>query len=408
MKILLVADGRSPITRGWIQTLKAAGLEVALISTFPCPSVEGIIEQVTIPAAFSGMAGSQAGGTMAKTNTRRTVSRFRAGQIKVLVATDLFMLARYWMGPLSLQRSRAAFLRQIDTFQPDIVHALRVPFEGMLARVTPDGLPFVVSIWGNDLTLHAKGSPLMARETRLTLKRADGLLADAHRDLRLAHEWGLKSDALDLCVPGSGGIDLKVVNEALTAEHPLPLEIPPDVPVVINPRGFRPGSVRNDTFFQAVSLVLREKPETIFLCAGMAGQPEALQWLERLGIERSLKLLPFIQQEDLWRLFRRAAVTVSISQHDGTPNSLLEAMAIGCFPVVGDIESTREWISDRVNGCLVKPDDVEGAALAILSGLNDPKLREQACKKNTEIILHRADRQGLIQSIRDFYHSIKS
>ncbi len=397
MKILLTADGRSPITRGWVSTLREAGFEVALISTFPCLPVEGITEQVTIPAAFSGMAGSQAGGTTAKTNTRRTVSRFR----------DLFMLVRYWMGPLSLERSREVFLKQVDSFQPDIIHALRVPFEGMLARVTPAGLPFVVSIWGNDLTLHAKGSPLMAHETRLTLHRANGLLADAHRDLRLAREWGLKADAPELCVPGGGGIDLITLNEAVAGKHSLPEEIPPDVPVVINPRGFRPGSVRNDTFFRAAALVLRKKPETLFLCAGMSGQPEALQWLERLGIGRSVRLLPFIPQEDLWRLFKRASVTVSISQHDGTPNSLLEAMALGCFPVVGDIESTREWISDGENGRLVNPGDVEGAASAILTGLNDPSLLEQARVKNAEIIRQRADRQSLLQGIRDYYASLK-
>ncbi len=397
MKILLTADGRSPITRGWVRTLRDAGFEVALISTFTCLPVEGITEQVTIPAAFSGMAGSQAGGATVKTNTRRTLSRFR----------DQFMMARYWLGPLSLERSREVFLNQVQAIRPDIVHALRVPFEGMLARVTPAGIPFVVSIWGNDLTLHAKGSPLMARETRLTLRRADGLLADAHRDLRLAREWGLKPDAPDLCVPGGGGIDLKAVDEAIAGNHPLPVDIPANVPVVINPRGFRPGSVRNDTFFQAASLVLREKPETLFLCAGMAGQPEAVQWLERLGIERSVRLLPFMPQEDLWRLFKRASVTVSISQHDGTPNSLLEAMALGCFPVVGDIESTREWITDGENGRLVNPGDVEGAASAIMSGLNDPSLHEQAREKNAEIIRQRADRQRLIQGIRDFYSSIK-
>jgi len=397
VKILLTADGRSPITRGWIKTLRDAGLEVALVSTFPCPPVDGVVEQMVIPAAFSGMAGSQAGDrSAANKKTRRTVSRFR----------DLFMLGRYWLGPLTLKKSRDAFRKQLDNVQPDIVHALRVPFEGMLARVTPAGIPFVVSIWGNDLTLHAHGSPLMARETRLTLNRADGLLADAHRDLRLAREWGLRPESPVLCVPGGGGIDLQAIHAATNTGQPMPVEIPSDVPVVINPRGFRPGSVRNDTFFKAIPIVLNKKPDTVFLCAGMAGQPEALQWLSRLGIEQSVRLLPFMPQEDLWRLFKRAAVTVSISQHDGTPNSLLEAMALGCFPVVGYIESTREWITDGDNGRLVHPADVEGAASAILDGLENTSLHDQADIKNNAIIHERADRQKLLPEISRFYASL--
>ncbi len=62
MKLLLVADGRSPITRGWVQTLLQTGCEITLVSTFPCPPIPGIQEQVVIPAAFSSIAGSQAGG----------------------------------------------------------------------------------------------------------------------------------------------------------------------------------------------------------------------------------------------------------------------------------------------------------------------------------------------------------
>ena len=38
-------------------------------------------------------------------------------------------------------------------------------------------------------------------------------------------------------------------------------------------------------------------------------------------------------------LFRQAQVMLSITTHDGTPNTLLEGLASGCFPIAGDIES---------------------------------------------------------------------
>ena len=37
------------------------------------------------------------------------------------------------------------------------------------------------------------------------------------------------------------------------------------------------------------------------------------------------------------------------------PEAILEAMALGCFPIAGDIESVREWITPGVNGILVDP-----------------------------------------------------
>ena len=144
---------------------------------------------------------------------------------------------------------------------------------------------------------------------------------------------------------------------------------------MINPRGFRTGSVRQDTFFQALPLILERSPNITFACAAMAGQREALRWVERLRLEGKVHLLPLLPQADLWELFARAAVTVSVSQHDGTPNSLLEAMALGAFPVAGDIESIREWITPGVNGLLVEPDKPQALAEAVLLALDNPDLR---------------------------------
>jgi glycosyltransferase involved in cell wall biosynthesis len=93
----------------------------------------------------------------------------------------------------------------------------------------------------------------------------------------------------------------------------------------------------------------------------------------------------------------------SISQHDGTPNTLLEAMACGCFPVAGDIESIREWITPGVNGLLVEPSSPQGAAEAILTALESPEMRKSAADLNGRLIRERAE-VGLVRNtIREFY-----
>ena len=92
---------------------------------------------------------------------------------------------RYYVGPLSLPFYQARFRSLVAEIQPDLVHALRIPFEGMLSVATPPGIPLVVSTWGNDITLHARGSFLMAYLTRRVLNRADGLITDTQRDIQL-------------------------------------------------------------------------------------------------------------------------------------------------------------------------------------------------------------------------------
>src|SRR5512133_854045 len=195
MHILLIADGRSPITRSWVKALVSLDHRVTLITTFPCAPVEGVEADVCLPVAFSALAGSGAGAgnaqaSGAKQALRGVVSSFRS----------VFLASRYQLGPLTLRYYGPRLRWLIERIQPDLVHALRIPFEGMLASWTPPGVPLVVSIWGNDLTLHARGSSSMAGLTRKTLARADALVADAERDIRLGRAWGFEMDKPTLVV----------------------------------------------------------------------------------------------------------------------------------------------------------------------------------------------------------------
>ena len=63
MHILLVADGRSPITSRWISGLLRLKHRVTLVSSFPCKPLEGVEETIVLPVAFSGLAGWQPGRT---------------------------------------------------------------------------------------------------------------------------------------------------------------------------------------------------------------------------------------------------------------------------------------------------------------------------------------------------------
>jgi len=193
-------------------------------------------------------------------------------------------------------------------------------------------------------------------------------------------------------VPGGGGVDLTAIQKQHEIRAELDALIPKGKVLVINPRGFRPGSVRNDIFFKAAAQIIQERQDVHFLCAAMTGQKEAVDWVRKLNIENNMHLLPYLKQEQLWALFQRCLISVSVSEHDGTPNSLLEAMAIGCLPICGNIESIREWITDGENGLLVKPGDPEELHTAILHGLNDGNLREAAKQKNQQIIRQRAEK----------------
>jgi hypothetical protein len=313
---------------------------------------------------------------------------------------------RYFLGPLSLPFYQVRFRSLVADIQPDLVHALRIPFEGMLSVVTPLGIPLVVSTWGNDITLHARGSFLMSHLTGRVLYRADGLITDTQRDILLGYEGGFKSGKPTLTVPGSGGIRLDEIGMSSDSEV-LPEELP-DAPIIVNPRGQRPGSLRQDVFFQAIPEVLRKIPQAVFVCPPLRGDNESERLVNKLGIRSNTKLWPRLSQAQLWRLFQKSQIFVSPSVHDGTPNSLLEAMACGCFPIVGDIESMREWVQPGINGLLVDAKDASSIADAIVQAISQPILRTKAAKYNSELILERAAYLPNMARVERFYKNVRS
>ena len=394
MRILFVADGRSPTALNWLRYWVEKGYIVHLVSTYPCEPPNGLASFQVIPVAFSSFARGQVRNT--------AEARYRSGVAGGL--RGILRLLRYYLGPLSLLFYRRRYCQIVAELQPGLVHALRIPFEGMLATNTPVGIPLVISTWGNDLTLHARGSFLMAHLTRRVLHRADGLITDTQRDVGLGTDWGFAVTKSTLVAPGSGGIR---VNEilAISAAEKLPEELPTE-PIIVNPRGQRPGSLRQDIFFQAIPLVLEKIPNAVFVCPSLDGDSDAEHWVCRLGIQNNTKLWPRLNQAQLWLLFQKSQIFVSPSVHDGTPNSLLESMACGCFPVVGNIDSMCEWVQTGINGFLVDAADAHSIANAIVQAINQPDLRKEAAKINATLIAERAAYAPNMERVEIFYESL--
>jgi glycosyltransferase involved in cell wall biosynthesis len=298
----------------------------------------------------------------------------------------------------------AALLRHI---QPDLVHAMRLPYEGIMAARADLQVPLLASIWGNDLTLFAHRFRWIGRESYSALQRVDALHCDCERDLELAGQMGFDLQKPSMVLPGGGGIQLEMfsgnVEEDLTIRRRF--DIPDDAPLVCNPRGFR-AYVRSDTFFLSVGYVAKKRPDIIFVAVGMQGHPIAERWVTKLGIQQSVRLLPMLSRAEMAMLLQTSQVMVSPSEHDGTPNTLLESMAAGAFPILGDIESVREWIVNGINGSLRPPADPAQFSEAILSAIGNPALRRSAAAINRRLIEERAEYTSCMKKAEGFYHQL--
>jgi glycosyltransferase involved in cell wall biosynthesis len=401
-KILFVADARSPIAQNWIRHFVQRGDEVYLAATFQGDIGFPLAGFEFTPVAFSAI----------KQNQRPNKRGFS-------LAVGLRTRIRQWIGPLTLSRSAQKLRAYINQVQPDIIHALRIPYEGMLAasagfdtctapsavrcKCTPrkergatQPAAFITSVWGNDFTLHAPSTPLMGYHTRKTMQAITALHADCERDIRLAAKWGFDSAKPTLVTPGNGGIHTDVFYPPVESVRE---------PVIINPRGFR-AYIRNDMFFKAIPLVLQKYPQAKFIFSSMQGEAQAIQWIKELNIEHAVTLNPPVAHTQMAEIFRAAQIVASPSIHDGTPNTLLEGMACGCFPIAGDLESIREWITHGENGLLFDANDPQSIAEAILMALKNEDLRHVAAGLNTKVISERAEYEGNMERVEEFYKTV--
>jgi glycosyltransferase involved in cell wall biosynthesis len=106
------------------------------------------------------------------------------------------------------------------------------------------------------------------------------------------------------------------------------------------------------------------------------------------------------------KLLGRAKLSIGLNISDGTPNTMLESMMMGAFPIQSDTISTREWITDGVNGLLVDPDDPDDLAKAIRRSIDDTDLLESAASANTAEIGEKLQREEVSKKVVHIYRAV--
>jgi glycosyltransferase involved in cell wall biosynthesis len=112
---------------------------------------------------------------------------------------------------------------------------------------------------------------------------------------------------------------------------------------------------------------------------GDGSQREALLSLAaELGITDRVSLTGWLEPTALRQTFEASDVFCLLADttyHDGLPNVLLEAQALGRPVVVSSLPAATEAVTDGVDGFVVGPDDTEAACAVLTQLAREPALR---------------------------------
>jgi glycosyltransferase involved in cell wall biosynthesis len=111
-------------------------------------------------------------------------------------------------------------------------------------------------------------------------------------------------------------------------------------------------------------------------------------------------------RRDLANVYADLDAVVISSHNEGTPASLIEAMATGCPVVATRVGGVPDLVVDGETGRLVPPGDREALAAALLALFREPELTARMAELARRRVLERHQAQRLVADIDRLYREL--
>lgn len=145
-------------------------------------------------------------------------------------------------------------------------------------------------------------------------------------------------------------------------------------------------------YLEAARIVKQKYPEASFEMVGYYDpNPSALKPDELQPYFDQDIALNCGKQDDVTPYLNRCSVYVLPSYHEGTPKSVLEAMAVGRPIITTNAPGCRETVQDGVNGFLVEVKDVESLAEKMIWLIEHPTEAKNMGRRSREMVESRFD-----------------
>jgi glycosyltransferase involved in cell wall biosynthesis len=289
--------------------------------------------------------------------------------------------------------------RAIATIAPDLIHSMEFQHAGYPTLWAKDlqtsQFPaWLATNWGSDIYyFHRIGEhrPLIER----LLRAIDLYSCECDRDVDLARDLGFGGTALPV-MPNSGGFaadEIARLGSGMAPSHRR----------LILVKGYQHFAGRALTALAALEQCADAL--TGYRILVFSASPEIRPHIRALAATGRLNvaILDQVGHDEMLRLHGQARLYVGISISDAISTSLLEAMAMGAFPIQTNTSCCDEWIVNGRSGYSVPVDDIDVIAARIRQALSDDALVDTAATINAETVRQRLDSRVLKKRIGRFY-----
>jgi glycosyltransferase involved in cell wall biosynthesis len=392
-KVLFVGWPNSPHTHSWINLLQDTPVNVRLfgLPTIP-PHDWPVRTYMTAWVTGHNEANRYFIGT--RSGRTRFIDRIAGAILRHFRASEADSIE------LSLRKV-------INAWKPNVIHTLGFdPASYLFLRVRPQ-LTWKQGQWvaqargGPDLYLFRYKDDLRPQMEKV-IQSCDRFIADNQWNYEFAESLGLQSCQKTPfgIVSGTGGTDIEAFGKGA--------DMPPSKRerLIYMPKCYDTMAVRGHSALEGLRLAWPHiQPCRVKL--SWITQPDFQPWVRACLGEDILKHCTLheevIPREASLQALREARVLYAPSVLDGVPNSMLEGMACGAFPIVSPLESIDGVVEHEKHVLFARNLYPEEQATALVRAMNDDELVDRAAEANKIRVRELSDRNRVRETALTFY-----
>jgi glycosyltransferase involved in cell wall biosynthesis len=290
--------------------------------------------------------------------------------------------------------------RIIQEVQPDIVHSFEMqscsyPILGTMKKYRD--IKWIYSCWGSDLFYYKNFRRHNVMISQV-LQRINYIHTDCFRDYYIAKQLGFSGKHLGV-IPGGGGYDMsffKKYSEPFINRN------------YIVVKGYHHKFGRALQLIKALHTIKKELND--FKVVIFGAHKIVVDYVAENNLSFLVHPKETISHDEILKFMGKGLIYLGNSVSDGMPNTLLEAMFMGAFPIQSNPgNATAEIIIDGENGFLIEdPYDEKTISRLILKAIENPEILQNAFTINQQLAKERLEYSVNQQKIVALYRQIEN
>ena len=284
--------------------------------------------------------------------------------------------------------------------QPDVIHSFEMqscsyPILSIMKKWP--NIMWLYSCWGNDLYYYQNFSSHL-KKIKEVLKQVDFLHTDCTRDYVMAKKIGFSGNHVGV-IPGGTGYKLEELES---------YKLPISKRNIILVKGYEHTFGRGLNIVKALHSLQNEIQK--FEIVIFAAHSEVLDYITSNNLNFKVFGRNALSHQEIMKLMGKSLIYIGNSISDGMPNTLLEAIIMGAFPIQSNPgNATEEIIENGDNGFLINDaESISEIETLVLSIINNKRLLENAFLKNKKITIERLEYSVNKIKVNEVYNLIEN